>query len=312
MIENLYFIPMIIALLICLYALGSLKARKKHIVMSRPFKSHLSNDLYVMSFEKPFVWFIDPNPESPKAKRMNQLLGQAGLMGVCDYRVFSVIQTSVMITCFTIGLLFVFFLEPMSNLVKFLFNIQIYTDGMNTQQTSLTILLIMLSISLIPTLFIKNQAKRNQYNFVKDLPVLQLFIIQMLQANNPVGKVLYLMSEIQTRYRDIFTVSYRIYSRNTTEGMNHLSSIFQETRFKESINVLKDYDNYAKKESIKIMNNISKDIEGDLKSLKKKKTVTSTIFTQGILFIPLLSIIFLGVLPIVVFATSMMSEAQNF
>lgn len=75
--------------------------------------------------------------------------------------------------------------------------------------------------------------------------------------------------------------------------------------------VLGDYNNYAKKESIKIMNNISKDIESELTTVQKNQSTTGMLLSQGALIIPFMSIIFLGIIPIVVFATTMMAEAQN-
>ncbi len=309
--EYLYLILMIISLLICIYAMSTLKTKKKQIVMARPFRSHFANELYALSFEQPFKTFINDDLSHPKVTEINKLLAKAGLSGVCDYRVFTVIQTFVMLTCFIIGFLFVIFLKEMAMLVKFLFNVELYSADANPQQTSLMIFLVVMSVSLAPKMYLKSRTKKNQFGFLRDLPVLQLFIIQMLQSNQPVSKVLYFMSEIKTRYKDIFAVSYRMFTRSPEDGIRYLSGAFDETKFNETVTVLGDYNNYAKKESIKIMNNISKDIESELTTVQKNQSTTGMLLSQGALIIPFMSIIFLGIIPIVVFATTMMAEAQN-
>lgn len=308
---SFYLVPMILALLVSLYALSTLQVRRKILVMDRPFESEFSNELYALSFGKPFCWMIEEDSNHRKVKAITKNLAEAGLADRMDYRVFMTIQTALMIFCFVLGIFFLVFFEQANWVLSLLFNISFIVEGANNNQVPIIIFCLLMLASYTPQLYIRQRAKNNNFNFKKDLPVLQLFILQMLRANNTTGEVLYLMSKIETRYQQIFATGYRMYTRDTREGFNYLRNSFSGTKFEETIAILEDFHQFSREESFRVLLNISKDIDDQLAGLKKNKAIVTMLLSEGSLILPLLSILFLVFIPVIVGASALVSQAQQ-
>lgn len=308
---SFYLVPMILALLVSLYALSTLQVRRKVLVMDRPFESGFSNELYALSFGKPFCWMIEEDSNHRKVKIITQYLAEAGLADRMDYRVFMTVQTTIMIVCFVLGLFFLIFFEQANWVLSILFNISFVVEGAQGKQVPIIIFCLLMLSSYTPHFLLRQRAKNNTFNFKKDLPVLQLFILQMLRANNTTGEVLYLMSKIETRYQQIFATGYRMYTRDTAEGFRYLRNSFSGTKFEETIAILEDFHQFSREESFKVLANVSKDIDDQLVGLKKNKAILSMLLSEGSLILPLLSILFLVFIPIIVGAASLFSQAQQ-
>lgn len=309
--NSFYLIPMLIALFISLYAMSTLQVRRKVIIMDKPFDNEFSNELYALSFGKPFCWMIEEDSNHPRVKTLTKQLAEAGLADRLNYRAFMTIQTALMIACFILGLCFLIFFEQTNWFLEILFNISFVVEGSDNQQAPVIIFCLFMFLPYAPRIYIRQRAKNNNFNFKKDLPVLQLFILQMLRANNTTGEVIYLMSKIKTRYQQIFATGYRIYSRDTAEGFRYLRNSFSGTKFEETILVLEDFHQFSKEESFKVLLNVSKDIDDQLVSLKKTKATGAMLLAEGSIFLPLLAVLFLMFIPVIVGATSLISQAQN-
>lgn len=309
--NSFYLVPMLIALFISLYALSTLQVRRKILIMDRPFDNEFSNELYALSFGKPFCWLIEEDSNHRKVKTITKNLAEAGLADRLNYRAFMTIQTALMIACFVLGLCFLIFFEQANWFLEILFNISFVVEGADNQQAPIIVFCVLMLLSYTPQFYIRQRAKSNNFNFKKDLPVLQLFILQMLRANNTTGEVIYLMSKIDTRYQQIFATGYRIYTRNTAEGFQYLRNSFSGTKFEETISILEDFHQFSREESFKVLLNVSKDIDDQLASLKKSKATGAMLLAEGSIFLPLLAVLFLMFIPVIIGATSLISQAQQ-
>lgn len=309
--NSFYLVPMILALLVSLYALSTLQVRRKIIIMDRPFENEFSNELYALSFGQPFNWFVIEDSNHQSVKSLTKTLAEAGLAHIMNYRVFMTIQTALIIACLLLGLSFLIFFEQANWVLELLFNISFVVEGMDTQQAPIIVFCFFMLIPFAPRVYIRQRAKSNNYNFKKDLPVLQLFILQMLRANNTTGEVIYLMSKIETRYQQIFSTGYRIYTRNPGEGFKYLRNSFSGTKFEETISILEDFHQFSREESFRVLLNVSKDIDDQLAGLKKNKATGAMLLAEGSIFLPLLAVLFLVFVPVIVGATSLISQAQE-
>lgn len=308
---EIYIIPVLISALCFFLTISIGKVKQKNITLAQPFKNHTSNNLYTLSYSKGFSSFVHSNPKHKDVVKINSLIAEAGQSHQMDYRVFSVIR----IICLMIGLgltLLTFIgTEWVFTIIKFLFNIHVTIDNVSSEsQLQFFTLILGVSLYYIPLLILKSNAKKRRFKFIKDLPVLQLFITQMLRSHNPISQVLYLMSKIDTQYKEIFAISYRIYMRNTEEGLAYLKSSFKGTKFEETVAILQDYGQYANEESIITLEHIRKDIQNQVEHINKSKAVTKLLASQGAIAIPFISIIALTFIPIIIYGNSLMSSAQ--
>lgn len=311
--ENLYLVPLVIAIVISIYILITNQTRRKKMI-DRPFINETSNDLYTLSYSIPFKWFVNPDENNSKVKDINRLIKEAGMQEKINYRVFTSIQIGILIISIIMFMMINLIIDNIAVLVKFLFNISMDTAMASPTghlKAKLFIGMVLLICCLIPKIWLKNKAKNNNYYFHKDLPIIQLFVILMLRSKRTIGDVLYVLSRTNTRYKQIFETGYRIYLRNKAEGFQYIQKSFEDTKFEETIVVLSEYNEYSKSESLKILENIMKEITDYTNNLKRKNDLSKLIFSQGSLFIPFLSIILLGIVPIAVYGLSFFDYATK-
>lgn len=300
-----YLIPLFFALLLGLITLVLTQTSEKKMI-DKPFLNEWSNELYVMSYSKPFKWFINPDEEHFKVKKIKKLIVEANEAHRLNYRVYVTIQ---LLTLFLAGLSLLLFSLLANNSVlifKYLFNVSVNTANPQTMlQVKVVVGTLLLGLTLTPSLFLKHKAKKNKYLFVKDLPILQLFIILMLKAKRPLSEVIYVLSTTNTVYKTIFDTAYRIYIRDKKEGMSYLQDAFMGTKFEETIKVLSEYGEYSKKDTMTVLENGLKDIDEYTNTQRRRKDTGQGVFSQLTLAIPFLSILMLGFAPLLFYGLNL-------
>lgn len=284
----LYLIPFGIFFLIgFFYFLTSEMAEKKMI--DKPFLNELSNELYVLSYSAPFKWFINENESDKKVKDIKKLIIEANETSRLNYRVFVVIQNLALLFAIVGFLLFSTIANHSPTIVKVLFNIQMnIEDPSSITNVKVMVGMALLLLCIVPSSYLKKKAKRNNFYFVKDLPILQLFIILMLKAKRPLMEVIFVLSTTNTIYKPIFETTYRICVRDKAEGMKYLMEAFEGTKFEETVKVLSEYGAYSKKQTMTVLENGLKEINEYTTTLKRRKDIGGNLVSQVSLFVPML------------------------
>lgn len=305
--SHLYLLPIGLALSIgILYIILSQVSEKKMI--DKPFLNEFSNELYVLSYSSPFKWFVNPDENDERVKDIKRLIIDANESHRLNYRVYVTIQ--ILLLMFAMFFLFIFsFLADNSVVIfQFLFNIKIDISNPTTMtQIKIGVGVLLLSLSIVPKYYLSNKAKKNKFFFLKDLPILQLFIILMLKAKRPLNEVIYVLSTTNTIYKPIFDTGYRIYIRDKNEGMKYLMDAFADTKFEETIQVLFEYGEYSKNDTMIVLENGLKDITEYTNTLKRRKDISGNVFSQLSLALPFLSAMLLMFAPLVSYGLSLMN-----
>ena len=253
------YVFLFIALILAVGLLNSVKEETNKVKILEPFQNKWANKLYRYSYYMPFVWFIDEKEYHPKTKDVKQKLAQANLTHVFNYRSFTVLKVMVLLSSIVTFLFVLLVINNGGIIAKVLFNIEQVSmaGGGGQSNTRLLILtaMVLMAITLIPNIFLKRRADMYKFYHLKDIPVVQLFIILMLRSKKPIGEILYALSRINTRYQGIFKIGYRMYIRNKEDGLNYIKESFGETNFKETINVLRDMGEYSREDSIRLLEN---------------------------------------------------------
>lgn len=306
LIQNnfLYLLPLLVAMVIVLSTM-LFSQRMKH---EKIFEDETANFLHGLSYLKPFVWFINPDETDKKVKAQQTLINKAGLHTKLNYRSFISLQILLLIAGLLLyGILFVS-LEAWLVLIGFMFNMPIDTTPQGLQNTRLFLAMALLVVMIIPTTLLRMRAKRNDFLFSQDLPLVQLSIILMLRARRPISEVLFELSRTENRYREIFETGYRIYLRDKVEGYEYLRSQFMGTGFEDAIDVLENMGDYSKEESILVLENGLQLLIRSGQEKKRGKAMLGTLFSQFSMMLPFGGVILLGAVPIIVYAFSMLSS----
>lgn len=304
-----WFIPMALAMLLCYLVMSSMKAKKKKPVVEKPFNLTWANELYAMSFSGLYAQVVNPNSKDKRVQQTERQIVEAGMSHCLNYRVFMVVRVLFFFVLTALALFVVLFFPATLSLIHFLFNIDFSTLDSNVQNNVMgAMMLALFALNLAPTMWLKRRANRRQYEFVYNLPILQFFTIQMLRSNSVVRQVLYLLSRVETSYKDLFTVGYRIYSRDIKGGFAYLEACFKHTKYKETVNVLQDYSDYSREETLRVLEQISYDVAEESKAIQKSKNITGNILSQVSLVIPFASVLILGFVPVIVYGLMGMSQ----
>lgn len=303
----LYLIPVGIAIILGIIHIIRSEIKEKKMI-DRPFLNELSNELYILSYSAPFKWFINPNENDKRVKNIEKLIIDANESYRWNYRTYVTIQI-IMFSIATIGVgVFSLLADNSVLLFKYLFNINIdATNHTLMLQVKISVAMILILLILVPKIYLSNKAKKNKFFFIKGLPILQLFIILMLKAKRPLNEVLYVLSTTNTDYKHIFDTTYRIYIRDKSEGMDYLKKAFNGTKFEETIQVLTDYSEYSKKDTLIVLENGLKDITEYTNTLKRRKDIGANVFSQLSLAFPFLSACLLIFAPLAYYGINLMN-----
>ncbi|MFJ8528564.1 hypothetical protein [Bacillus sp. NPDC094106] len=307
---NLYIVPLLIAFL--MIGIHLLTSQKR--VMEKPFLNEWSNILHSLSFVAPFKWFINSNPEDKKVKDINKLIFEANISDKLSYRVFTALQITILIASFIIFCIVNIMMNNITFLVGMLFNIDL-AESMQSPtgiiKFKFIVGAILLLLCLIPKFWLKRRAKKNKFFFLKDLPILQLFIILMLRSKRPINEVFYVLSKTKTRYKNIFEVGYRIYLRDNKEGLQYLANSFAGTKFTDTIHILSEFNEYSREDGIQSLENNMQEIIEYTNMLKRTKDLSNLVYSQASLFIPFLAVILLGLIPLAMYGSSLLDSPMG-
>lgn len=283
-------------------------------VKDQPFANKWANKMYSLSYSTPFIWFVDEKGISPKTEKIKKELFFANWSGFFNYRSFSVFRILVILVSIIGFFVGSFLINNASTVAGVLFNIKnvdVVNSSGSTSDSQIVLLIICVLVAMLPTLILSNKANYYKYTQVKDLPLIQLFIILMLRSKRPLNEILYALSRLKTKYRDAFNVGYRIYLRDKKEGLSYLENNFDGTKFKETIGILKGLEEYSKSETIKALENNLNEITAENEAIQKKKDVTKIIMSQLTLILPFLSVILLAFAPLVVYGIAIFSQSAT-
>jgi hypothetical protein len=308
LIQNnlLYLVPMIVALSIVLFTM-LFSQRMKH---EKNFENESANFLHGLSYLKPFVWFINPDENDPKVRKMQVLLNKAGLHTKLNYRSFISLQLLLLMAMvFVYGLLFIS-LEAWVFLFGFLFNLPIDTTPQAIGNTRMLLAVVLLFGMLVPQMVIRMRAKKNDFMFTQDLPLVQLSLILMLRARRPISDIFFELSRTENRYREIFETGYRIFIRDKREAYEYLHRQFEGTGFEDAIQVLEQMGEFSKDESITVLENGLQQLIRSGQENKRGKALVGNLVSQFSLMLPFGGVLLLGAVPVAVYALSMLSSGS--
>lgn len=298
----LYLIPLIVAFTIVLFTM-LFSQRMKH---EKIFKNETSNFLYGLSYLKPFIWFINPSEEDEKVKKTQVTLNKAGLHTKLNYRSFTSLQILLLLGGIFVFILLHFSLEAWIFLVAFLFNLPIKATPESLINARLLIAGVLMLAIMAPKMIIRMRAKRNEFMFSQDLPLVQLSIILMLRARRPIGDIFFEMSRTDNRYREIFETAYRMYVRDKSDAYEYLYRQFDGTGFEEAIKVLEQMGEFSKGQSIIVLENGLQTLIKNGQNQKRGKALAGNLASQFSMLLPFGGVILLGAVPIIAYALSML------
>ncbi|WCK57694.1 hypothetical protein PP175_27035 (plasmid) [Aneurinibacillus sp. Ricciae_BoGa-3] len=305
---------LLVAFLIALGLMNSVRIERTKIHIKSPFKLKWANALYRYSYYMPFIWFIDEKEVNKKTKDIKKKLAEANLTHVFNYRSFTTMKVGLLISSIVLFGFILLIINNGGTVAKFLFNIkQIDINGNTTG--SLTklkagVLIVLAILNIIPNIYVKRRADMYKYFHLKDIPVVQLFIILMLRSKKTIGDILFALSRINTRYKDIFDTGYRMFIRNKEDGLQYIKESFGETNFKETINVLKEMGEYSREDSIKLLENNMQQIIEKNNASKRRTDLSKLVYSQSTIAIPFIAIIVLCFVPLAVWGIHIFSQAQ--
>lgn len=305
LIQNnlLYLLPLLVAVSIVLFTtLFSQKMKHEKI-----FEDETANFLHGLSYLKPFVWFVNPDETDKKVMDRQIMINKAGLHTKLNYRSFTSLQILLLIATLVVyGILFVS-LDAWLFLIGFLFNQDVNTTPEGIRNARMLLAMLALGLMMVPSMIIRMRAKRNEFLFTQDLPLVQLSIILMLRARRPISEILFELSRTDNRYREIFETGYRIYIRDKNEGFDYLKNQFVGTGFEDAIGVLEAMGEFSKEASIQVLENGLQQLIRSGQEKKRGKALLGNLFSQFSMMLPFGGVILLGAVPIVIYAFSMLS-----
>lgn len=315
MLEHLYLIPLILGIVICIICFFNENSVEKpkdirliYDVKEAPFDNPISNKLFELSYHAPFNAFLPESSDMPKAQDQDKMFVQAGYAKSINYRVFGTVQMLLFMGAGVLTAFLGVFVASNPGIVKGLFNIDV---PQGSAAPYLVIGCILMLLTLVPKMIFSAKASSARVGFVKDLPILQLFIVLMLKSQRSNAEIMYTLGKTKTRYREIFDVAYRISIRDTKEAYDYLRNAFAGTSFVDTITVLATSEEYSREDSIEVLEGRMEILQQDIESIKGDQSALVGLFSEGSIALPFLALMLLTVVPILVYAMNMMNNAGS-
>lgn len=305
----LYIVPLVLGIVLMLLQL----LLNQNLGRKKPFENDYTNLFYNLSEVAPFRWFVEEDPRHIKALKLNHLIKEASMEKVLDYRSATAMQFVLLFGGIAAFLMINLSLTPLISMLAFLFNLdpQAMLEDISTlNMIRVAVVFVTLSPGLIIKPYLKRRAKIKEIDFIKDLPLLQLFIILMLRSDRTIGEVMYVLSTTKSTYQRTFQQAYLIYLRDPEEAFTHLEEIFDGTRLIETVYTLRDYAEYDKEESIKTLENNQEEIEEFTKQARKKAEAGKNLFATISMAFPFLAVLALGAAPLAYWALNLISTSM--
>lgn len=182
-------------------------------------------------------------------------------------------------------------------------------EGMNISQATMTMMVFLL-IAILPNTLLKQRSKKQIALFAKELPMLQMFVILMLRSNKTVGEILYALSKVHSNHKDVFMKGYRIYVRNPAEGMEYMRGCFAGSRFADMFDLLEDVSEYAREETVSIMESTLKALIDETNDIRRKNDLSQLVYSQASMIAPYAALVLLGIAPLVVMGINLFSSSM--
>lgn len=272
--------------------------RQKELSSIRRFNGEFFNVIYQLSYLAPFKWFVEDDRNlTKKGVEMDMLLKMSRFDRYFTVRSFMAFHFSLLVLSMMLSGLVIYMMQYAGEIFSFMFAIELETGGV-TRKQGLMIYMGSLVLALIPKWYLKTKAKRELVNYNKELPTIQMFVILMLKSNKTVREVLYALSRLNTYHRETFETAYRIYTRNPAEGMLFLKKEFNKGRFAEMFDLLEDIGEYARSETVTILEGNMRSLTEEANEVKRKNDINRLMYSQFSMAPPFGAIILLGVLPV--------------
>ena len=302
-----YLFPIFIAVLIIFINV----VFSQKLKYDRRFSSEFANRLYALSFVKPFSWFVNPDEKDRKVKEDEKMIKNAGFDHILNYRVFMTFQVLHFLIILMLYSIIFLFMDQIIAFMDFVFRIENPTESV-IMETRMLMGVILLSTLLIPKQYLKRRAKKNEYYFTQELPVVQLSIILMLRAKRPINEIMYTLGREQTRYRRIFEKAHRIYLRDKSDCWKYLRQEFNRTGFEDTVDVLASIDSYSRQETIHVLENGMKYLVQRSSEQKRSGAALGNLFSQFSMAIPFGGILLLGAVPFAMYIFDLMAGGVSF
>ena len=260
--------------------------------------------VFVWSYAKPIVWFVDDDVRNnKKLKKLNEQLSLAGLNEYFTVRSFMAFKAIVLIGSVFSALLLIFSLAYLPMLVS-------SAPELNMSASNyIAILIFFFMIPLFPNLILKSKVNQRLKEDTKDIPVFQMFVILLIRSNKTVQDILYALSRINSPHKEAFEKGHRMFMRNPKEGISYLRNHFKDSRFSETFSLLDDIGEYPKHECVRILESNLNIIVEETNTIKRRADLTRLIYSQGSLAIPFASLLLLGVFPVIYWGLQEFSKA---
>lgn len=278
-------------------------------ISERKFESKFSNFLYKISFKPPFSFLVEGEDTTnedatDKVERLKKLIISSESSNIHNVRTLMTLQYFLVFFALFVFILNIIVLVHSEFVLNSLMNIQQVGSSSNlsyfeAMMRSLMLFMVLMITPLIPTLKMKKRVNKIKIEKGEDLPVLQMFIILFLRSNKTIEEMLFSMSKLNTSYKTTFEQAYRISVRDKREALEFLKRSFDNETFEESLDIIKELQDYAREDCLKIMESNLNIIVDELENNKRKSDLSTLIYSQAIIGLPFIAIILLVASPIV-------------
>lgn len=309
MLDIFYFF-IIINVFFCLVSYCYAKYQNHNTSYQPIFNNKWSNILYFLSYIKPFIWFIDEENKNPKTKEVKQHLHDANLTHVLNYRCFTVLKLVILMSSVFSFFIIMFLLKNIHTILYTLFRTEVVAiTGGDLTDMNYIVICILLGITLLPNIIIKKRANDYKYSVLRDIPLIQMFIVLMLRSNKTTSELMYGLSTINTTYRETFNLAYLKYLRSPEECFSFLEITFEDTELVDTIKTLRYLPQYLRTDTITVIESQMEDTITNTTNKKRRKDVSSTVFSQATIVFPFISFILLVLAPIGMYGISLLGAS---
>lgn len=243
---------------------------------------------------------------------MNRKLERADLTHVLDARTQQTLQVTLFFVGIIIFALVLIGLEPLLDLFLFLVGMPTTAgegSGQGLMIARLSVFALILLGPISVPFIVGRHIRQRQLYFLKDLPLLQIFITLMLRSDATVEEVLFTLTTTETSYRDIFQVAYRMYLRNKEEAFDYLYEEFGGTPIVLTLEWLETYNEYAKIDTILSIENNQEDVVEATAEAKRKVGQIQGIIATASFALPFVALGLLGIAPIIYMVVDTLNNA---
>jgi|SRR5690625_94533 len=304
---NIYLFPIVVAIVLIFVSI----VFSQRLRFEKQFGNEFSNRLYALSFIKPFSWFVSEDESDDRAKEDERLIKGAGLDHVLNHRVLNTFTVILLLGLMVVYSTVLMFINEINIFLNLIFRIEADPQPI-LMETRLIVGVFLLTLVLLPKIYLKRRAKKNAYHFLQELPVLQLSIILMLRAKRTMDEIMYTLGHNNTRYRRIFQKAHRIYNRSKEDCWDYLNQEFEGTGFTDTIDTLSNINEYSVTETVRVLENGMELLVDEANKQKETGAAFGNLYSQFSMALPFGGLILLGAVPFVMYIFNLMADQSVF